>query len=186
MIAIGIDPGTRHVGYGIVAMTDKGLEYRDSGTISSSSGDLAERLVGIHRGLQVVMREWQPEVAVVETAFFGKNVQTAIKIGEGQGVALLSAAEAEVKVIGYEPTLVKKSVCGNGRASKEQVARRSPCCYGWIHHRRVTTSPTPWLWRYATSTARGSACRKVNRTSPAVLEALGGKAPKRRGGRRRR
>ncbi|MFW5856421.1 MAG: crossover junction endodeoxyribonuclease RuvC [Planctomycetota bacterium] len=122
MRVIGIDPGTRHVGYGVVEEQGGAFVRLDGGTIDCVSGDdLAARLVGIHRGLQVVIREWQPAAAAVETVFFGQNSRTAICIGEGRGVALLSAAEAEVEVIGYEPALVKKAICGSGRAGKRQV-----------------------------------------------------------------
>lgn len=123
MRVIGIDPGTRHVGYGVIEQQGRGLVRLDSGAIHCSGNTLTERLVGIHRGLQVVMREWKPDAAAVETVFFGKNSHTAIRIGEGRGVALLSAGEAEVPVFEYEPALVKRVVCGNGRAGKEQVLR---------------------------------------------------------------
>ncbi|MBN1256131.1 MAG: crossover junction endodeoxyribonuclease RuvC, partial [Planctomycetes bacterium] len=93
MRVIGIDPGTRDVGYAIVEGQGSRLTLCESGTISCNGKDkLANRLVQIHRELLVVMRKWQPEAAAVENVFTGKNPLTAIKIGEGRGVALLSAA----------------------------------------------------------------------------------------------
>lgn len=124
MRIIGIDPGTIHVGFGILEVDADGLRRIDGGSIDCpATAELAKRLMGIHHGLQTVMREWKPDAAAVETVFFGKNSMAAIRIGEGRGVALLSAAEAGVPVYAYEPALVKRSVCGNGRAAKEQVRR---------------------------------------------------------------
>lgn len=118
---LGIDPGTRHVGYGVVELRANALIWIDSGCINATSGTLSERLVVIYRGLREVIRLHSPQAAAVETVFTGNNPKTAIAIGEGRGVALLSAAEHGLEVRGYEPALVKRAVAGNGRAGKEQV-----------------------------------------------------------------
>jgi len=183
MRVIGIDPGTRNVGYGVVEECGSGLAFCDSGTISCpEEKDLAKRLVGIHRGLQVVMREWKPDAAAVETVYFGSNSQTAIKIGEGRGVALLSAAEAELEVTGYEPALVKKALCGNGRASKKQIQEMI---------RVLLALPQPPATDHEADALALAIChitraRKGLHTGnggelpAAVLKALGGKAPPRK------
>lgn len=118
---LGIDPGTRHVGYGVVELTGGGFVRVDGGCIAAGEGAIAQRLVVIYRGLREVIIRHRPEAAAVETVFSGNNPRTAIAIGEGRGVAVLSAAESGVEVCGYEPALVKRAVAGSGRAGKEQV-----------------------------------------------------------------
>lgn len=118
---IGIDPGTRFVGYGVVECRGTTLVKLDSGCIAAGNGIIAERLVVIHRQLGEVLDRHRPSAAAVETAFTGNNPKTAIAIGEGRGVVVLTAAERGVVVQGYEPALVKRAVAGNGRANKDQV-----------------------------------------------------------------
>lgn len=118
---LGIDPGTRHVGYGVVERRGNALCWVASGCIVAGDGPMATRLVAIHHGLQEVMERYSPSVAAVETVFSGENPKTAIAIGEGRGVAVLSAAERGLDVSGYEPALVKRAVAGSGRAGKDQV-----------------------------------------------------------------
>ena len=118
---IGIDPGTRHVGYGIVEQCGNKLRWLASGCIHAKADDVSGRLVVIYRGLRRVILEHSPETCAVETVFSGNNPRTAIAIGEGRGVAVLSAAEHGLDVRGYEPALVKRAVAGTGRADKEQV-----------------------------------------------------------------
>ncbi len=121
MKIIGIDPGTRNVGYGIVDERGNQLHYVASGTIVTKSAELASRLVEIYNGLKGAIQLYEPDEAGVETVFAGTNIKTAIAIGEGRGVALLAAAESGIPVCGYEPTLIKKAVTSSGRAGKEQV-----------------------------------------------------------------
>ncbi len=121
MRILGIDPGTRNVGYGIIEERGSQLLYVASGTVVTRSGELAQRLVEIYNGLKGAIQLYQPDEVGVETVFAGTNIQTAIAIGEGRGVALLAAAEAGLPVCGYEPTLIKKAVTSSGRAGKEQV-----------------------------------------------------------------
>lgn len=118
---LGIDPGTRFVGYGVVERRANSLHCLDSGCIRAEGDTLAERLVTIYRGLRQVILLHSPQAAAVETVFTGNNPKTAIAIGEGRGVALLSAAEQGIAVKGYEPALIKRAVAGNGRADKDQV-----------------------------------------------------------------
>lgn len=121
MKIIGIDPGTRNVGYGIVEERGNQLIYIASGTIVTKGTELAYRLVEIYNGLKGAIQLYEPDEAGVETVFAGTNIKTAIAIGEGRGVALLAAAESGIPVCGYEPTLIKKAVTSSGRAGKEQV-----------------------------------------------------------------
>lgn len=183
MRVIGIDPGTLHVGFGVVEEREGRLVRLDSGSISCS-GDTAlpERLCAIHRALQTVIREWRPEVAAVETIFFGENIKTAIKIGEGRGVALLSCAEAEVKVVGYEPALVKRAVCGSGRAGKEQVSRMVRVLLA-LDKEPATDHESDALALalcHLNRARTGLAGAEHGALPEAVLKALGGKIPPRR------
>ena len=114
---IGIDPGTRSVGYGVVEVAGNALRRLAGGCIRAKGDTIAERLVEIHSGLQEVMREHSPQAAAIETVFAGDNIKTAIAIGEGRGVAILSAAECDISVTGDEPAVVKRAVAGSGRAS---------------------------------------------------------------------
>lgn len=118
---LGIDPGTRHVGYGIVERRGNSLTWLASGALHARGETIAERLVVLYRGLREVIVRYEPRTAAVETVFTGNNPKTAIAIGEGRGVAVLSAAEQGLEVQGYEPALVKRAVAGNGRADKDQV-----------------------------------------------------------------
>ena len=118
---LGIDPGTKHVGYGIIDTCGHQFSYVSSGTISVSDEEVAIRLVKIHQNLQSIISEYQPSVASIESVFIRENPQTAIRIGEARGVAMLSAAELGLSVIGYEPAVVKRCVTGSGRADKNQI-----------------------------------------------------------------
>lgn len=118
---MGIDPGTRHVGFGVVEKDANSLRYVAAGCIHTGAGEIAQRLVVIYRGLREAIAIHEPDAVAVETVFTGNNPKTAIAIGEGRGVALLSAAENGLEVRGYEPALVKRAVAGNGRADKDQV-----------------------------------------------------------------
>ncbi|MCX7933677.1 MAG: crossover junction endodeoxyribonuclease RuvC [Planctomycetota bacterium] len=120
---MGIDPGTRRVGFGVIEALGATLRYVECGLIVAQSEDAAKRLVEIHLGLQAAIRRLTPAIAVVETVYAGDNIRTALAIGEGRGVAILSAAELGVDIAGLEPALVKRAVTGTGRASKEQVLR---------------------------------------------------------------
>ncbi len=119
---IGIDPGTRICGYGIVDWLPSGLTVIDYGVVKGHSRKkLYERLHSIHRGLTEIFCRYQPEVAAVEGIFYGINARTAIKIGEGRGIALLAGAAAGIEVVEYSPRTAKKSVTGTGAAHKSQV-----------------------------------------------------------------
>ncbi len=119
---IGIDPGTRICGYGVVDATAAGLRTVDYGVIrAKNKTPLYQRLHIIHLGLTEIFQRSEPDVAAVEGIFHGINARTAIKIGEGRGIALLAGAAAGVEVVEYSPRTVKKSVTGTGAAHKSQV-----------------------------------------------------------------
>ena len=119
---LGIDPGTRICGYGVVDSRPGKLQTVDYGVVrAKDKTPLYKRLHIIHLGLTEIFGRWRPQVAAVEGIFHGINARTAIKIGEGRGIALAAGAAAEVEVVEYSPRTVKKSVTGTGSAHKSQV-----------------------------------------------------------------
>ena len=121
-IIIGIDPGSRVTGYGLVEKRGSGIVYIGSGVIRLRASDpMPERLASIKRGLDEVLREYQPAAMAVEDIFVSKNPKSALKLGQARGVAILAAAEAGIEVFEYAPREVKGSVTGTGSAHKSQV-----------------------------------------------------------------
>lgn len=122
MRVLGIDPGTLITGYGVVEDTGSGLSLIDYGIVKSRGRDrFPERLKKIYEGLNWVFEKHKPDHVAVERVFYGKSVKSAIKIGEGRGVAILCAALAGLPLSEYSPTVIKKSVVGVGSAQKRQV-----------------------------------------------------------------
>ncbi len=122
MRVLGIDPGTMVTGYGVVDDIDGKLSLIDYGTIEGKrKHSFPDRLKKIFNGLNKVIKEYRPDHVALEEVFYGKSIKTTIKIGEGRGVAILSAAAAKIPVSEYAPTVVKKAVVGIGNAHKVQV-----------------------------------------------------------------
>jgi crossover junction endodeoxyribonuclease RuvC len=123
-IVLGLDPGTRHFGWGIVERRGTRLLHRAHGVVhTDESVAIALRLVTIEHELVEVVRAHQPEIASVEAIFYAKDPQAAAKLGHARGVALLVCARAGLEVFEYPPARVKLAVAGNGRADKAQVAQ---------------------------------------------------------------
>ena len=123
MIILGIDPGTRITGYGVIRYTNNCFVRIASGSISLPSNEpIPQRLEIIYRELSKIIKKYKPDEFAIETAFFGKNVQSAMKIGYARGVSILCALHNNVPASEYSPREVKKSVVGKGAASKEQVS----------------------------------------------------------------
>jgi crossover junction endodeoxyribonuclease RuvC len=121
-VIIGIDPGSRVTGYGLVEKRGSGIVYIGSGAIKVRAADpMPARLAAIKRGLDEVLREFQPAAAAIEEVFVSKNPKSALKLGQARGVAILAAAEAGLEVFEYSPREVKASVTGSGSAHKSQV-----------------------------------------------------------------
>ena len=122
MRLLGLDPGLRHTGWGVIDATGNRLRHVADGAVHSSNArSLAERLVELHDGLTRVIAEYQPDEAAVEETFVNKNPTSTLKLGLARGVALLVPALAGLAVHEYPANLVKKSVVGAGHAAKEQV-----------------------------------------------------------------
>ena len=119
---LGIDPGTRVAGWGVVEVRGSSARMVAAGAIRTRTTSVAERLVEIRDALQAVISEHAPDVVSVETPYFGKNATSALVVGMARGIALLTAADAGLPVHEYPPATVKKAVVGRGSASKAQVA----------------------------------------------------------------
>jgi crossover junction endodeoxyribonuclease RuvC len=121
--AIGIDPGTRHLGWGVVHSEGNRIEHVAHGVIDASPTlTLAERLVILDVELAKVISMHRPAVGSVETLFFHRDAQAAAKLGHARGVALLALSRAKVAVAEYAPAHVKRVITGKGNADKRQVA----------------------------------------------------------------
>jgi crossover junction endodeoxyribonuclease RuvC len=123
MIILGIDPGTNITGYGIIKYEKNTCIKIASGIIRLPySKPIPSRLKIIYEELNSLMKKYKPDEFAIETAFYGKNVQSAMKIGYARGVSILAAVHNEIPTSEYSPREVKKSVVGKGAASKEQVS----------------------------------------------------------------
>ena len=125
MRVLGIDPGSRFTGYGVVEKEGNRLHHIAHGVIIAHQGDCAfeERLVRIHDGLREVVILHEPTVVAVEGIFHYKSALSALKLGHARGVALLTARLAGLDVHEYPPATVKRAVVGSGRAQKQQVLK---------------------------------------------------------------
>ncbi len=122
-IILGIDPGTNVMGYGLLGITGKKPEMIVMGVIKLGKlGDHYLRLRRIHERVTQIVTTYLPDELAIEAPFFGKNVQSMLKLGRAQGVAMAAALARDIPVKEYPPLSVKQSITGSGAASKEQVA----------------------------------------------------------------
>jgi crossover junction endodeoxyribonuclease RuvC len=123
VIALGIDPGTRRLGWGVVSRVGNRLTHIAHGVIElDGSESIASRLVELEGQLSSVIREHRPTVSSVESLFFNKDAQAAAKLGHARGVVLLCLARAGIPIAEYAPAKIKRTIAGNGQADKRQVA----------------------------------------------------------------
>lgn len=120
-VTLGIDPGTARLGYGVIRGSDPAVPLEFGVVQTSSSQDMPSRLLQLHNELTGLVREYRPEVMVIERLFFSRNVTTAISVGQARGVAMLAAAECGIEVVEYTPAEVKQAVAGYGNADKQQI-----------------------------------------------------------------
>ena len=119
---IGIDPGLRRTGWGIVESDGVRLSYVASGVITSDAeNDLAYRLRELYEGISGVIASYKPAEAAVEETFVNENAKATLKLGQARGMALLAPAMKGLKVAEYPPNLIKKTVVGAGHADKKQI-----------------------------------------------------------------
>ncbi|RLC49744.1 MAG: crossover junction endodeoxyribonuclease RuvC, partial [Candidatus Cloacimonadota bacterium] len=122
MRILGIDPGSQNCGYGILEIENRKIVAAGCDVIRMKpSLPLTERLVTVYTEIKKIVEEYKPDLAAVETIFYGENVKSAFSLGHVRGVILLALAENNIKIMEFSPREVKKSVVGNGNAYKEQV-----------------------------------------------------------------
>ena len=122
MRTIGIDPGTAIMGWGVVEERGGALALVACGALTTPAGaPQHDRLLQLYRGLRELIEAHQPDAAAIEELFFGKNVNTALTVGQARGVALLALAQAGLPIYEYKPMVVKQTVAGYGGADKKQM-----------------------------------------------------------------
>lgn len=120
-LILGIDPGSRITGYGVVRDTGRGCEYVASGCIRTGGGPLPERLQIIFRGVAELIASYRPVTMGIEQVFMARNPDSALKLGQARGAAIVAGIEAGLEVCEYTATQVKQAIAGTGGADKQQV-----------------------------------------------------------------
>ncbi|GLP96160.1 crossover junction endodeoxyribonuclease RuvC [Paraferrimonas sedimenticola] len=120
-IILGIDPGSRITGYGVIKVQGKLTEYLGSGCIRTGDGPLPERLDVIFRGVSELIQQYQPDEFAIEQVFMAKNPDSALKLGQARGAAIVAASQAKLPVSEYAARLIKQALTGTGGADKVQV-----------------------------------------------------------------
>ncbi|MFI4947892.1 MAG: crossover junction endodeoxyribonuclease RuvC [Alphaproteobacteria bacterium] len=122
MRVLGLDPGLRHTGWGVIDVAGNRLRHIADGVVHAPTElPLAERLVALFRQLNAVLERFAPDEAAVEETFVNKNASSTLKLGVARGVVLLAPAERGIPVAEYSANLIKKTVVGAGHAGKEQI-----------------------------------------------------------------
>jgi len=119
---LGIDPGLRRTGWGVVEIVGNRLTFIGCGSVTTNDREaLSLRLLAIHDGLGRILDEFRPDEAAVEATFVNKDAQATLKLGQARGIAMVVPAKAGVAVTEYAPNLIKKSIVGAGLGDKAQV-----------------------------------------------------------------
>ena len=165
MRLIGLDPGLRNTGWGVIAVDGNRLSHVGDGVVKTDAKlSLAERLVQLREGIVAVIRRYQPDEAAVEETFVNANPASTLKLGQARGIAILVPAEFGLPVGEYPPNLVKKTVVGSGHAAKAQIQMMVktllPGC-------EVASAD-------AADALAVAICHAQHRQAPAVSAALGG------------
>ncbi|MCW2306183.1 crossover junction endodeoxyribonuclease RuvC [Rhodobium gokarnense] len=119
---IGIDPGLRHTGWGVIEVSGNNIGFVASGTVHPPiEGTLAERLVALHDALDAVVAKVRPDEAAVEATFVNRDAKATLKLGQARGIALLVPGRMGLSVAEYAPNAIKKAIVGAGHADKGQI-----------------------------------------------------------------
>jgi crossover junction endodeoxyribonuclease RuvC len=156
---LGIDPGLRVTGFGLIRSSGHSLQHVRHGAIRTESGDRPARLLEIHRAICRLLAEHQVEEVAVEKQFVAMNVSTAFVIGEVRAAAILAAVSNDVPVFEYSPTEVKQAITSYGRSSKEQVQEMVRIHFG------LDSAPQP---ADAADALAIAICHAARRGQPAV------------------
>ncbi|AWX15050.1 crossover junction endodeoxyribonuclease RuvC [Mergibacter septicus] len=120
-IILGVDPGSRVTGYGVIRQQGRQLTYLGSGVIRTAAEDLPTRLKRIYAGINEIILQFQPDMFAIEQVFMARNADSALKLGQARGAAIVAAVNRELPVFEYAARLVKQTVVGIGSADKAQV-----------------------------------------------------------------
>lgn len=120
-IILGIDPGSRITGYGVIRQQGRHLHYLGSGCIRTSEKQLPGRLKQIYAGVSEIITQFQPDEFAIEQVFMSKNADSALKLGQARGAAIVAAVNVDLQVHEYAARLIKQAVVGTGGADKAQV-----------------------------------------------------------------
>lgn len=121
MRILGIDPGSRVTGYGVVEIVVRNVKYVDSGCIRTGSGDLPDRLKKIYQGVREIIEHYNPQEMAVEQVFMGRNADSALKLGQARASAICAGFEHDINVFEYAARQIKQALVGKGSADKTQV-----------------------------------------------------------------
>ena len=120
---LGVDPGLRRTGWGVIDVEGSSIRFVASGTIRpDEKAELSRRLRGVYEGVNAILAEWCPDEAAVEETFVNKDARATLKLGQARGVCMLAPALMNLPVGEYAPNRVKKTVIGVGHGTKEQIA----------------------------------------------------------------
>ncbi|WP_095499317.1 crossover junction endodeoxyribonuclease RuvC [Paraferrimonas haliotis] len=120
-VILGIDPGSRITGYGVIRVQGKLQEYIGSGCIRTQSKELSPRLNTIFNGVSELIQQYQPDEFAIEQVFMARNPDSALKLGQARGAAIVAATQCDIPVYEYAARLIKQAVTGTGGADKSQV-----------------------------------------------------------------
>ena len=156
---IGIDPGSRVTGYGLIDSDGNRLIHVDSGCIRAGDGNMAERLRRIYEGISGVLARWEPDELAVERVFLSHNADSALKLGQARATAICASFLQDLPVHEYAARSVKQAVVGTGRADKDQVA----------HMIKALLSMDPGPRGDEADALAVAVCHAHSRSAPAVL-----------------
>lgn len=127
---LGIDPGTNILGFSVISGVKNTIKISTCGIVKLKSGDAHfDKLNEIYNRITLLIEEHQPESMAIEAPFYGKNIQSMLKLGRAQGAAILAGTQKGLTIFEYSPRRIKQAITGNGNASKEQVARMLQSMY---------------------------------------------------------
>jgi crossover junction endodeoxyribonuclease RuvC len=169
IVVMGIDPGVASTGFGVVRAAGGKMSALDGGVIEAAPGEAPEgRLAKIHAAVAELLSRHRPGAVALEDLYFGKNVRSAIAVGQARGVVLLAAGQQGVPCFDYTPQAVKMAVCGSGSAAKQQVQRMVGALLGM---------PSPPASDHASDALAVAICHAGNTLPTRALQATGPEVP---------
>tara|TARA_B100000029_G_C17206644_1_gene826475 strand:+ start:145 stop:627 length:483 start_codon:yes stop_codon:yes gene_type:complete len=122
MVILGIDPGLVQTGFGLISISNQKISCIDYGVIKpDKKADLPNRLLTIHEDVGSIISKYSPKIVAIEDVFYGKNIKSALKLGQARGAAMVAAASINLPIYEYSARKIKQAVTGNGNATKEQI-----------------------------------------------------------------